>query len=168
MCFVWIWEQTAIISLYSINWPVCITEVSVGRPTHRWEILKCTLRNTIGGGGRALAQDRNRCWAVVNAVTKLRVSCTEYNFSTSWKTSRFSTRATLHEVNDSFIHSFIHSCLGLPSGPSLWHSSARDIIIFARSSCKTELQTVPKSFLSHLLRVLLISLTLSSSLSQHC
>ena len=26
MCFVWIWEQTAIISLYSINWLVCITE----------------------------------------------------------------------------------------------------------------------------------------------
>ena len=26
MCFVWIWEQTATISLYSINWLVCITE----------------------------------------------------------------------------------------------------------------------------------------------
>jgi hypothetical protein len=26
MCFVWISEQTAIISLYSINWLVCITE----------------------------------------------------------------------------------------------------------------------------------------------
>ena len=26
MCFVWIWEQTTIISLYSINWLVCITE----------------------------------------------------------------------------------------------------------------------------------------------
>jgi len=26
MCFVWIWEQTAIISLYSINWLVCKTE----------------------------------------------------------------------------------------------------------------------------------------------
>jgi hypothetical protein len=26
MCFVWIWEQTAIISIYSINWLVCITE----------------------------------------------------------------------------------------------------------------------------------------------
>jgi hypothetical protein len=26
MCFVCIWEQTAIISLYSINWLVCITE----------------------------------------------------------------------------------------------------------------------------------------------
>ena len=24
MCFVWIWEQTAIISLYSINWLVCM------------------------------------------------------------------------------------------------------------------------------------------------
>ena len=27
MCFVWIWEQTAIISLYSINWLVYITEI---------------------------------------------------------------------------------------------------------------------------------------------
>ena len=26
MCFVWIWEQTAIISLYSINWLVLLTE----------------------------------------------------------------------------------------------------------------------------------------------
>ena len=26
MCFVWIWEQTAIISPYNINWLVCITE----------------------------------------------------------------------------------------------------------------------------------------------
>ena len=26
MCFVWIWEQTAIISLYSINWLVFITQ----------------------------------------------------------------------------------------------------------------------------------------------
>ena len=26
MCFVWVWEQTAIISLYSINWLVFITE----------------------------------------------------------------------------------------------------------------------------------------------
>ena len=26
MCFIWIWKQTEIISLYSINWLVCITE----------------------------------------------------------------------------------------------------------------------------------------------
>jgi hypothetical protein len=29
MCFVWISEQTAIISLYNINWLVCITERGV-------------------------------------------------------------------------------------------------------------------------------------------
>jgi len=34
MCFVWIWEQTAIISLYSINWLVCIAE------------MECLLRGT--------------------------------------------------------------------------------------------------------------------------
>ena len=27
MCFVWIWEQTAIISLYNINWLVFITKI---------------------------------------------------------------------------------------------------------------------------------------------
>jgi len=26
MCLIWIWEKTAIISLYSISWLVCITE----------------------------------------------------------------------------------------------------------------------------------------------
>jgi len=30
MCFVWIWEQTAIISLYSINWPVFVMEAYHG------------------------------------------------------------------------------------------------------------------------------------------
>jgi len=30
MCFVWIWEQTAIISLYSTNWQVCVTETECG------------------------------------------------------------------------------------------------------------------------------------------
>jgi len=35
MCFVWIWEQTAIISLYNINWLVCITET---------EIVYCAVR----------------------------------------------------------------------------------------------------------------------------
>ena len=35
MCFVWIWEQTAIISTYSINWLVCITET---------ECVSCAVR----------------------------------------------------------------------------------------------------------------------------
>ena len=37
MCFVWIWEQTAIISLYSIDWLVFITET---------ECVHCAVRST--------------------------------------------------------------------------------------------------------------------------
>ena len=37
MCFVWIWEQTAIISLYSINWVVFTTET---------ECVYCAVRST--------------------------------------------------------------------------------------------------------------------------
>ena len=40
MCFVWIWEQTAIISLYSINWLVCITETECLLRGTDW-IFKC-------------------------------------------------------------------------------------------------------------------------------
>jgi hypothetical protein len=84
----------------------------LGRPTHRWDDFEMYFNAM--GEGRALAQDRNRWWTVVNAVTNLRVSYTEYNFSTSCQTSIFSTRATLQGVSDSFSH----LCLGLTSGPS--------------------------------------------------
>ena len=32
LCFLWIWEQTAIISLYNINWLFYITEISLSQP----------------------------------------------------------------------------------------------------------------------------------------
>jgi len=41
-CFVWIWEQTAIISLYSINWLVCITETECVYCAVRTEHLTVT------------------------------------------------------------------------------------------------------------------------------
>jgi hypothetical protein len=37
VCFVWVWEQTAIISLYSIDWLVFITEI---------ECVYCVVRST--------------------------------------------------------------------------------------------------------------------------
>jgi hypothetical protein len=40
MCFVWISEQTAIISLYNINWLVCITETECVYCAVRTECLK--------------------------------------------------------------------------------------------------------------------------------
>ena len=42
MCFVWIWEQTAIISLYSINWLVFMTEresVYCAVQTGSWDMI---------------------------------------------------------------------------------------------------------------------------------
>ena len=42
MCFVWISEQTVIISLYSINWPVFVTETESVYCAVRTGSLKCT------------------------------------------------------------------------------------------------------------------------------
>jgi hypothetical protein len=44
MCFVWIWEQTAIISLYSINWLVFVTEAQGVYCAVRAEFLTTTLK----------------------------------------------------------------------------------------------------------------------------
>jgi hypothetical protein len=43
MCFVWISEQTAIISLHSINWLVFITEAECVYCAVRTDSLKCNL-----------------------------------------------------------------------------------------------------------------------------
>ena len=45
MCFVWIWEQTAIISLYSINWLVSITETQCVYCAVRTESLSTVQSN---------------------------------------------------------------------------------------------------------------------------
>jgi hypothetical protein len=45
MCFVWISEQTAIISLYNINWLVCITETECVYCAVRTETLSIIRRN---------------------------------------------------------------------------------------------------------------------------
>jgi len=45
MCFVWIWEQTAIISVYSINWLVCVTETESVYCVVRTGYLYTTLRS---------------------------------------------------------------------------------------------------------------------------
>jgi len=59
MCFVWIWEKTAIISLYNINWLVCITET---------QCVYCAVRSTIffnnafiRNVGNALRSDAASC-----------------------------------------------------------------------------------------------------------
>ena len=69
MCFVWISEQTAIISLYSINWLVSITET---------ESVYCAVRagslNTVHISGHAIAATLSRCPLTAKAWVRFQVS----------------------------------------------------------------------------------------------
>ena len=52
MCFLWIWEQTAIIYLYNINWLVCVTETEcVYCSVQLMLILLCNGYEPPWGGG---------------------------------------------------------------------------------------------------------------------
>jgi hypothetical protein len=52
LCFVWIWEQTAIISLYSINWLVFITETKCVYCVVRTEFLHVINFNIVFGSAK--------------------------------------------------------------------------------------------------------------------
>ena len=59
ICFVWIWEQTAIISLYNINWLVFITEtecVYCAVRTGSWNVIQVNFRPEM------LNSQRVSCW----------------------------------------------------------------------------------------------------------
>ena len=78
MCFVWIWEQTAIISLYSIDWLDFITET---------ECVYCAVRTEVyilifnwqchGSGGQSMSGFHHRpvhVWFLVDKVAPWHVS----------------------------------------------------------------------------------------------
>ena len=64
MCFVWIWEQTVIISLYSIDWLACITET---------ECVYCAVRT---GSVKYKAIYSLVFTAVSHTITSVRVRAT--------------------------------------------------------------------------------------------
>jgi hypothetical protein len=66
MCYVWISEQTAIISLYSINWLVFITEtecVYCAVRTESWNVIHTTLQAQAVSRRRVTAEARVRSQA---------------------------------------------------------------------------------------------------------
>ena len=74
----------------------------LGRPRRRWEDnIKMDLQE-VGCGDMdwiELAQDRDRWWALVNAVMNLRVPKNAGNFLTNCKLVSFSSRTLLHGVS---------------------------------------------------------------------
>ena len=74
----------------------------LGRPSRRWEdSIKMDLQE-VGCGVKdwiELAQDRERCRALLNVVMNFRVPLNAGNFLTSCKPVSFSRRTLLHEVS---------------------------------------------------------------------
>jgi hypothetical protein len=77
-------------------------KIPMGRPRYRWEYnIKMDLEE-VGCGGLdwiELAKDRDRFWALVNAVMNLRVPQNSGNFLTSCKPVSFSERTVQHGVS---------------------------------------------------------------------
>jgi len=89
LCFVWIWEQTAIISLYNINWQVFITETRCVYCAVRTGYLYIIhilpwLRRLVAGLSRRRSVFDNRSVHVTFVVDKVdleRVSLRVFRFS---------------------------------------------------------------------------------------
>jgi hypothetical protein len=65
MCFVWISEQTAIISLYSINWLICIIETESVYCAARAEFLY-TIQDNVSA---QMSSDTLGSWRQYNLLT---------------------------------------------------------------------------------------------------
>ena len=107
MCFVWIWEQTAIISLYSINWLVYITET---------ESVYCAVRTALTFVFKVWNMLKNR-------ERKLKISCKESRL--------YLTCAKFKELSLSAIPSAVpHCCFNrvgwILLGASVWNVCHRN------------------------------------------
>jgi hypothetical protein len=78
MCFIWIWEITAIISLYSINWLVFMTETECVYSAVRTGSLNIIQVNLVCKGELLLISKSPQFWSPVSCeyrtVTSLRAT----------------------------------------------------------------------------------------------
>ena len=85
MCFVWIWEQTAIISLYSIDWLVFVSET---------QCVYCAVRT----GSLYVIQKYFRlpnCWT--NICTLKQRRCLQFKFSEDERSKNRNYKVFWHE-----------------------------------------------------------------------
>src|SRR5215510_7351690 len=73
----------------------------LGKPRHRWNNIKMDLQEAGCGGmdWNELAWDKDRWWALVNAVMNLWIPLNAGNFLTGCKKVSFSSRTQFHEVS---------------------------------------------------------------------
>ena len=116
MCFVWIWEQTAIISLYSINWLVFITET---------ECVYCAVRI---GSLYIILRSAHTAYLCVLLGSENKQLLFPYTALTSRLLGAF---AKLRKATNSFVMSLRPSVL--PSFlPSVWNNSSPTGRIFMK------------------------------------
>jgi hypothetical protein len=144
VCFVWIWEQTAIISLYSINWLVCITETESVYFTVRTDCLYIIYikRSLPNSEGQTEVSGWNvRCSAIRLGVTKL--VFTQYYcrycrgnvlLNRYWQVQNWQRYSMLHQqiltgaeltalqyaTSTDIVHKFAHHLYHFPSGKPFW------------------------------------------------
>jgi len=90
MCFVWIWEQTAITSLYSINWMVCVRETVCLLCGTDW-----VLKNTSLKSENYVHKHPDGKNIIVISMQTLRAkfSAVDFNLPNEWKESNISAYA---------------------------------------------------------------------------
>ena len=74
ICFLWVWEQTAVISLYSIKWLVYITETACVHCAVRVESLNTNQVSFQKSGGPAMSQAVSRRSLTAAGVVRFRIN----------------------------------------------------------------------------------------------
>jgi len=108
MCFVWISKQTAIISLYSINWLVCVTEtVCLPRGTD-WVLhivrglltAKECLRSQVGPYQTCVQMTVARCFSELNMEHSWNAPCSTLSACFSDQKDKRPTYGILHKCRN--------------------------------------------------------------------
>ena len=108
MCFVWIWEQTAIISLYSINWLVFLTETQCFQSASQSGIrpfIRSFIQSVSHSVGQPFIQStiQSAIYSFIQSVSQ------RFGHSFIHSVSQSAIQSVSHSFSHSVRHSFSHS-----------------------------------------------------------